>query len=155
MNDRGSSTVLTNRLYSYQWNWHSGFTSLGIWHFNKWRAWLEIMVLLDALWDDGLVPHIVSRQYDPDYFPRPNVWKSNTEPSTSGHSQPPVLASVILRLVRMDTAYDSRKAREVFPKLMAYHRWFCNARDPQEMGVIGIITHGSQGAITALTGTLA
>ena len=39
----------------------------------------------------------------------------------------------------MGTAYDSSKAREVFPKLMAYHRWFCNARDPQGKGVIGII----------------
>ena len=39
----------------------------------------------------------------------------------------------------MGTAYDSRKVREVFPKLMAYHRWFCNARDPQGKGVIGII----------------
>ncbi len=139
MNDRGGYTVPTNRLYPYQWNWDSGFTALGIWHFNKWRAWLEIMVLLEAQWDDGMVPHIVLRHHDPDYFPGPDIWQSNTEPSTSGHSQPPVLASVILRIVRMGTAYDSRKAREVFPKLMAYHRWFCNARDPQGKGVIGII----------------
>jgi alpha,alpha-trehalase len=139
VNDRGGYTVPTNRLYPYQWNWDSGFTALGIWHFNKWRAWLEIMALLDAQWDDGMVPHIVFRQHDPDYFPGPGVWQTNTEPSTSGHSQPPVLASVILRMVRMGTAYDSRKAREVFPRLMAYHRWFCNARDPQGTGVIGII----------------
>ena len=139
MNDRGGYTVPTNQLYPYQWNWDSGFTALGIWHFNKWRAWLEIIVLLDAQWDDGMVPHIVFRQHDPDYFPGPDVWQSNTEPPTSGHSQPPVLASVILRLVRMGTAYDCRKARVIFPKLMAYHRWFCNARDPQGTGVIGII----------------
>ena len=95
MNDRGGYTVPTNRLYPYQWNWDSGFTALGIWHFNKWRAWLEIMVLLEAQWDDGMVPHIVFRHHDPDYFPGPDIWQSNTEPSTSGHSQPPVLASVI------------------------------------------------------------
>ena len=139
MNDRGGYTVPTNRLYPYQWNWDSGFTALGIWHFNKWRAWLEIMALLDAQWDDGMVPHIVFRQNDPDYFPGPGVWQTGTEPSTSGHSQPPVLASVILRMVRMGTAYDSRKARELFPRLMAYHRWFCTARDPQGTGVVGII----------------
>ena len=114
MNDRGGYTVPTNRLYPYQWNWDSGFTALGIWHFNKWRAWLEIMALLDAQWDDGMVPHIVFRQHDPDYFPGPGVWQTNTEPSTSGHSQPPVLASVILQMVRMGTAYDrSQGARGV------------------------------------------
>ena len=139
MNDRGGFTVPTNRLYPYQWNWDSGFTALGIWHFNKWRAWLEIMALLDAQWEDGMVPHIVFRQNDPDYFPGPGVWQTNTEPASSGHSQPPVLASMILRMVQNGTAYDTRKAREVFPRLMAYHRWFASARDPQGSGVIGII----------------
>ena len=91
MNDRGGYTVPTSRLYPYQWNWDSGFTALGIWHFNKWRAWLEIMALLDAQWQDGMVPHIVFRHNDPDYFPGPNVWSTETEPPTSGHSQPPVL----------------------------------------------------------------
>ena len=57
MNDRGDYTVPTNRLYPYQWNWDSVFTALGIWHFNKWRAWLEIMTLLDAQWQDGMIPH--------------------------------------------------------------------------------------------------
>ena len=42
-------------------------------------------------------------------------------------------------MVQNDTAYDMRKAREVFPRLMAYHRWFASARDPQGTGVIGII----------------
>ena len=139
MNDRGGYTVPTSRLYPYQWNWDSGFTALGIWHFNKWRAWLEIMALLDAQWQDGMVPHIVFRHNDPDYFPGPNVWSTETEPPTSGHSQPPVLASIIWQLVQQGTEYDARKARELFPKLMAYHRWFCAARDPQETGVIGII----------------
>ena len=107
-NDRGGYTVPTNRLYPYQWNWDSGFTALGIWHFNKWRAWLEITSLLDAQWEDGMVPHIVFRRNDPDYFPGPDVWKTNTEPPTSGHSQPPVLASVVLQMVRMGSNYDKK-----------------------------------------------
>ncbi len=139
MNDRGGYTVPTNRLYPYQWNWDSGFTALGIWHFNKWRAWLEIMALLDAQWQDGMIPHIVFRHNDPDYFPGPAIWDTNTEPPTSGHSQPPVLASIIWRIVQMGTEYDKRKAIEVFPKLMAYHRWFSAARDPKNSGVISII----------------
>ena len=139
MNDRGGYTVPTNRLYPYQWNWDSAFTALGIWHFNKWRAWLEIMALLDAQWQNGMIPHIVFRHNDPDYFPGPTIWDTNTEPPTSGHSQPPVLASIIWRFVQMGTEYDKQKAREVFPKLMAYHRWFSNARDPDNRGIISII----------------
>ena len=46
-NDRGGYTVPTNRLYPFQWNWDSVFTAMGLWHFNKWRAWLEIISLLD------------------------------------------------------------------------------------------------------------
>ena len=139
MNDRGDYTVPTNRLYPYQWNWDSVFTALGIWHFNKWRAWLEILTLLDAQWQDGMIPHIVFRHDDPDYFPGPTIWDTNTNPSTSGHSQPPVLASIIWRFVQAGTEYDNRKAIEVFPKLMAYHRWFINARDPGKLGVVSII----------------
>ncbi len=139
MNDRGGYTVPTNQLYPYQWNWDSAFTALGIWHFNKWRAWLEIMSLLDGQWQDGMIPHIVFRHNDPDYFPGPAIWDTNTEPPTSGHSQPPVLASIIWRFVQMGTDYDKRKAIEVFPKLMAYHRWFSNARDPNNRGIISII----------------
>lgn len=138
-NDRGGYTVPTNRLYPYQWNWDSGFTALGIWHFSKWRAWMEIISLLDAQWKDGMVPHIVFRRNDPDYFPGPDVWKTNTDPPSSGHSQPPVLASIVLKMVRMGSNYDQKKAREIFPRLMSYHRWFINNRDPKNTGIIGII----------------
>ena len=138
-NDRGGYTVPTNRLYPYQWNWDSGFTALGIWHFNKWRAWLEITSLLDAQWEDGMVPHIVFRRNDPDYFPGPDVWKTNTEPPTSGHSQPPVLASIVLQMVRMGSNYDKKKAKQIFSRLMSYHRWFATNRDPLGTGIIGII----------------
>ena len=139
MNDRGGYTVPTNRLYPYQWNWNSVFTALGIWHFNKWRAWSEIVTLLDAQWQDGMLPHIVFRHNDPDYFPGPTIWNTNTKPPTSGHSQPPVLARIVWRFVKTGTEYDKRKALEIFPKLMAYHRWFINARDPDNRGIISIV----------------
>ena len=35
MNDRVGFTAPTDRLYSYQCNWDSGFTALGISHFNR------------------------------------------------------------------------------------------------------------------------
>ena len=97
---RGDYTVPTSRLYPYQWNWDSGFTALGIWQFDRERAWLEIVSLLNAQWKDGMVPHIVFRQNDPNYFPGPGVWQTKTIPSTSGHSQPPVLASIVWEMVQ-------------------------------------------------------
>ena len=146
MNDRGGYRP-TDQRYPYRWNWDSGFTALGIWHFNKWRAWRDL-ALLDAQWEDGMVPHIVFRQNDPDYFPGPGVWQTNTEPASSGHSQPPVLASMILRMVQSGTADTGR---EVFPRLMAYHHWFASARDAGD-GVISIIHPWNPDATTALTG---
>ena len=138
-NDRGGYTVPTSRLYPFQWNWDSGFTALGLWHINKWRAWLEIISLLDAQWENGMIPHIVFRQNDPDYYPGPDIWLSNNEPPTSCLSQPPVLASVVLQMVEKGTPYDSRKAREIFSRLMASHRWFMESRDPENKGVIATV----------------
>ncbi len=138
-NDRGGYTVPTSRLYPFQWNWDSGFTALGLRHINKWRAWLEIISLLDAQWENGMVPHIVFRQNDPDYYPGPDIWLSNNEPPTSCLSQPPVLASVVWQMVEKGTPYDTRKAREIFSRLMASHRWFMESRDPKNRGVIATV----------------
>ena len=138
-NDRGGYTVPTSRLYPFQWNWDSGFTALGLWHFNKWRAWLEIISLLDAQWENGMIPHIVFRQNDPDYYPGPDIWNSNNEPPSSCLSQPPVLSSVVWQMVDKGTPYDARKAKEIFSRLMASHRWFMDSRDPVNKGVIAAI----------------
>ncbi|MBV71790.1 MAG: hypothetical protein CMH52_10665 [Myxococcales bacterium] len=138
-NDRGGYTVPTRRLYPYQWNWDSCFTALGLYHVDRDRAWLELTGLLDAQWDDGMVPHIVFRKNDPDYFPGPAMWQTGTKPPTSGHSQPPVLASVLRQLVEMGGADDLEKARSLFSKVLRYHRWFATARDPDAKGVIAII----------------
>ena len=138
-NDRGGYTVPTSRLYPFQWNWDSGFTAMGLWHFNKWRAWLEIISLLDAQWENGMIPHIVFRQSDPDYFPGPDIWHSNNEPPTSCVSQPPVLATIVWQMVEKGTPYDTRKAKEIFSRLMASHRWFMDERDPVDKGIIATV----------------
>jgi hypothetical protein len=138
-NDRGGYTVPTSRLYPFQWNWDSGFTAMGLWHFNKWRAWLEIISLLDAQWENGMIPHIVFRQNDPDYYPGPDIWHSDNEPPTSCISQPPVLATIVWQMVEKGTPYDTRKAKEIFSRLMASHRWFMDARDPVDKGIIATV----------------
>ncbi len=138
-NDRGGFTIPTSRLYPYQWNWDSAFAALGFASFDRDRAWREIETLFDGQWDDGMVPHIVFRRDDPDYFPGPAVWQAGKTLPSSGHSQPPVVATVVRELVELGGGRDETRAKALFPKILAYHRWFHDFRDPGQQGVIGIV----------------
>jgi glycogen debranching enzyme len=143
-NDRGGYTVPTSRLYPYQWNWDSAFVALGFATFDQDRAWREIEMLFEGQWDDGMLPHILFRRDDPDYFPGPSVWeaggaKAGTKMPSSGHSQPPVVATVVRELVETGGDESERRARTFFDKMMAYNRWFHRERDPDGKGVIGVV----------------
>lgn len=138
-NDRGGYTIPTAGLYPYQWNWDSAFVAIGMATFDRERAWGEIETLFEGQWQDGMVPHIIFRRNNPSYFPGPDIWQSNTEPMTSGHSQPPVAASTVLTLVESGTDDDLGHARALFPKLLASHKWWLDMRDPDGTGLVGII----------------
>ncbi|MCH2250101.1 MAG: hypothetical protein MK042_09915, partial [Cognatishimia sp.] len=73
-NDRGGYTIPTEGLYPYQWNWDSAFCGWGFSTFDVERAWQEFDTLFSGQWPNGMVPHILFRQNDPDYFPGPDVW---------------------------------------------------------------------------------
>ncbi|KZK79352.1 alpha-glucosidase [Pseudovibrio sp. W64] len=140
-NDLGGYTIPTKGLYPYQWNWDSAFVALGFATFNMERAWEEIELLFEGQWDDGMVPHIIFRKDDPSYFPGPSVWgTTNPKIPTSGHSQPPVAATVVRRLFEQDTSEAGKeKIKTLFPKLLAWHRWYHTYRDPEGHGVIAIM----------------
>ncbi len=140
-NDRGGYTVPNGRVYPFQWNWDSAFVALGFDTFDRDRAWTEIETLFHAQWEDGFLPHIVFWQDDPGYFPGPSVWSTGRKPVTSGITQPPVAASCVKRL--WDSAVAAGQAdafrprlETLFPKLMAWHRWFRDHRDPHKRGVV-------------------
>ncbi|MDN3720706.1 hypothetical protein QW131_19265 [Roseibium salinum] len=140
-NDQGGYTIPTRGLYPYQWNWDSVFVALGFSTFDQDRAWQEIEMLFEGQWRDGMVPHILFRKDDPSYFPGPSVWGTDggAIPS-SGHSQPPVAASVVNSLVENDrTGRAPEHAAALLPKLMAWHRWYLSYRDPDKLGVIAVI----------------
>ena len=140
LNDLGNFTIPTKRLYPYQWNWDSAFSALGIATYDYDRALKEIESLVEAQWSDGMIPHIIFRNDDPDYFPGPSVWGTNTTPPTSGISQPPVLASILLQLVRQDESakYESR-FKELIPNVFGWHKWFHHYRDPNSLGIIATV----------------
>ncbi len=140
-NDRGGFTVPTAGLYPYQWNWDSAFAGWGFATFNVDRAWQEVETLFDGQWPNGMVPHILFRQDDPDYFPGPSVWGTNgigPVPS-SGYSQPAVAATFIRAIWETDKAAGDERLRALFPKIKAWHKWFMDWRATDEGAVF--ITH--------------
>ncbi|MBC6428175.1 MAG: hypothetical protein GDA55_02950 [Cellvibrionales bacterium] len=140
-NDRGGYTVPTHGLYPYQWNWDSAFVALGFAVFDPDRALRELETLFEGQWRNGMLPHIIFRADDPDYFPGPGVWRTGTRPPSSGISQPPVVASIVWRLwERWAEGPQRARLKGLFPKLLALHRWFHSARDPGGQGVV-VATH--------------
>ncbi len=140
-NDKGGFTVPTGGLYPYQWNWDSVFVALGFATFDESRACREIETLFEAQWDDGFVPHIIFRRNDPDYFPGPDVWQAGTDIPTSGITQPPVAASVVNTLWTRSSSEEIRsRLAALYPKILAWHRWFHRFRIPDGCGAV-VITH--------------
>jgi hypothetical protein len=128
-NDRGDFTIPTKGLYPYQWNWDSAFVALGIATYDTHRAWAEVTSLLAGQWPDGMIPSIIFRSDDPDYFPGPSRWGKTLGPIPStGVSQPPVLATIVRIMTKDGTAQDKARMAEVFDALFASHKWFHDAR---------------------------
>ncbi len=126
-NDKGGYTLPTHGLYPYQWNWDSAFAAWGFTTFDPDRGWTELETLLSGQWNDGMVPHILFHRPDPGYFPGPDVWQGRGPIASSGISQPPVAASFMAKMLAMDPAGEAR-ARAMWPKLHAWHRWFMQWR---------------------------
>ena len=136
-NDRGGFTVPTARLYPYQWNWDSAFVALGFATFDRARAWRELELLVEGQWPNGMIPHIIFRRDDPDYFPGPSVWRTEGGKFPSGGiSQPPVLASIILSLMEQGGEDDHAKARALFDAVYAWHNWYHTERTPDGHDIV-------------------
>ncbi len=137
-NDRGGYTVPNANVYPFQWNWDSAFVALGFRTFDEARAWTELETLFSGQWDDGMVPHIIFHRPADGYYPGPDAWGTNHTPLTSGISQPPVAASTALKLFReaRDGQLARRRAQKLLPKLIAWHRWWHETRDPDRSGLV-------------------
>lgn len=125
-NSRGDYTIPTDKLYPFQWNWDSCFCALGWGYFDEPRAWEELHALFRGQWDNGMLPHIIFHQNVDTYFPGPDVWKSNTDPATSGISQPPVAATMMRMLYAQCTDKEAaeKNIKTLLPKLFAFHKWY-------------------------------
>jgi glycogen debranching enzyme len=142
LNDAGEFTKPSPHQYPHQWNWDAAFIALGLAHFDLPRAFTEIRSLLRAQWRDGMVPHIIYHTGKSDYFPPPEFWQTEnlahagTVPS-SALTQPPVVATVVRMIHTRVPSLDF--VREIFPQLVAWHRWLHTARDVDGTGFTCLI----------------
>lgn len=145
-NDTGGFIKPSLGQYPHQWNWDAAFIALGLRHLDPGRARAEVRALLRGQWGDGMVPHILYPDGGSDYFPSPAFWQVQEAAAgppfpTSGLTQPPLLATAVRRL--HDDAPDRRASlafvAEVFPRLLAWHRWLHAARDVDGSGLLMIV----------------
>jgi len=137
----GRYTKPSPSLYPHQWNWDSAFTAMGYAHYNEVRAMQELRSLFEHQWENGMVPQIVfNAEALGNYFPEPDFWQVPGGRLTSGITMPPLHAVACLHIYQH--AVGGRRARdfldEMYPKLLASHRYFYRYRDPEESGLVYI-----------------
>ncbi len=143
----GEYTVPSIHLYPHQWNWDSGFISIGYSHYDSEKAMKEISHLFKAQWKNGMVPQIVfNKKSLGKYFPEPDFWQTENSPFspdnvlTSGITMPPIHGYAVLKI------YENAKNKEkvipflkwIFPKIVKYHRYLYLERNPKDNGLIYI-----------------
>jgi glycogen debranching enzyme len=144
-NDLGGWTRPTAGLYPHQWLWDSCFISIGLSHVDTKRAQEEIRSLLKAQWKNGMIPHIIFSEAK-GYHAGPALWKAHVskncpdEVSSTGISQPPLLAEAIVRIGnRLPPKERQEWYREVFPDIARFHEWLYRDRDPETTGLVTIV----------------
>jgi hypothetical protein len=139
-NDHGDHTS-PGKLYPHQWLWDSCFVAIGLRHEDPQRAAREIANLVHGQWANGMMPHMIfskAREYRLDR----ESWRSWLSPfapdklSTSGITQPPVLADAVVKVGAKMNATDRREFYHyMYEPLVAYHTWLYAERDPHSEGL--------------------
>ena len=146
-NDVGDFVKPGLHQYPHQWNWDAALVAMGLAHFDPERARKEVRSLLRGQWLDGMLPHVVYHNGSSDYFPGPDFWQieqgvaAPPDMRTSGLVQPPLLATCVRRMHQRADDHQASLAfvREVYPKLLRWHRWLHRARDPEGTGLVAIV----------------
>lgn len=146
-NWRGGFTVPTKNLYPFQWNWDSGFVSLGHSYYDLEKAMQELDSLFSGQWENGMVPHIIFHsENETTYFPNHDFWKVEVnkgapqKPKSSGITQPAVHGFILENLLEKfpDNEPLLAFAKEIFPKIVKFHRFLYTYRDPFQEGLFFI-----------------
>ena len=144
-NWRDGFTVPADGLYPHQWLWDSCFIAIGLAEYDVQRAQTEIRSLLRGQWSNGMLPHMIFDDSDAHKRDR-NIWQSWRNPhapdrlSTSGMTQPPMLAEAVVRIGnKLDKVERRGWYQDMFPALVQYHSWLYRERDPHDEGLALLI----------------
>lgn len=145
-NNRQNYTVPADGLYPHQWLWDSCFIAIGLRHVDLERAQAELRSLLRGQWDNGMLPNIIFNNQK-DYRRDRELWRSYLSPyspdtvSTSGLTQPPMLAEAVVRVGELMKLPERRSwYKSMYPALVRYHEWVYTDRDPHKEG-LAILLH--------------
>jgi glucosylglycerate hydrolase len=154
-NDMGGWTKAAPDLYPHQWSWDSAFIAVGLAHLDTARAARELLTIFAHQWKTGKVPHIVFNPQAPpgSYFPGAEHWACAAAspdappapPYTSCLCQPPVHSIAALRIWEVAELRGEKAVveaqdflREIYPRLLLWHRYLLTYRDPEESGLVTI-----------------
>lgn len=144
-NQRGDYTVPAEGLYPHQWLWDSCFIAIGLAEYDIPRAQKELRSLLRGQWSNGMLPHMIFADGDAHKRDR-NTWQSWRNPhapdhvSTSGITQPPMLAEAVVRIGEKLKKIDRRSwYQDMYPAIVSYHEWLYTERDPHNEGLVLLI----------------
>ena len=138
-------TLPTKSLYPFQWNWDSGFVSIGFSNFDIEAAFTELDALLLGQWDNGMIPHIIFHsETEESYFPNWDFWDSSVNSGapknkkTSGITQPPVLGFVLEWILKKHPKNPEvkEKIKSLYSAIVNSHRFWYNYRDPEGEGLV-------------------
>jgi glycogen debranching enzyme len=145
LNDLGSTTRPSPRLYPHQWLWDSCFIAIGLRHLDTERAQKELLALLRGQWSNGMLPHEIFNS-GAAYHAGPDKWQSSKMPhaprdvQTTGMTQPPMVAEAARKIGEKLPTSDRKKFyAELLPGLIKYHQWLYAERDPHHSGLVTLI----------------
>ena len=146
-NWRDGFTIPTSRLYPFQWMWDSGFVALGTSTYDLKKSLVEIDNMFSGQWENGMLPHILFHsENEKTYFPNFDFWQSNVNsgapefPKSSGITQPAVFGFILKEILHDNWENEEVRSfvKSVFPKVVHYHRFLYDYRDPNYEGIFFI-----------------
>lgn len=144
-NDLGDWTRPAPALYPHQWLWDSCFIAIGLARYAPGRAKAELKSLVRGQWKNGMLPHIIFSENE-GYHAGPWLWQSEVAAhapdgvSTTGITQPPVLAEAITRVAaQLKNQERTEFLGEMYPALLAYHQWMYRERNPNNDGLVVLV----------------
>lgn len=136
--DNTDFTSPCDLIHPFRWNWDNAFYALGIFMYNKKKAINEINKIFERQLPNGMIPHIFFLPNSHTYYTYPHILESNGKPPVSCISQPPILSTIIWYMIVLGL-HNKSVVHVYFNRLMYYHKWFIENRDPYNNGLISIL----------------